>query len=139
MSIESISSLFVIKNALLAARLSKKASNRLSVHGISLNEYIVMHYLVSSNKEASRIELAEYLGMSASGVTRMLLPMEKTGIIESARNLRDSRQSLVKLSTSGLRLFEDTSTSFSHIASELTSNLSQSQQERLVELFGKLI
>ena len=137
---DNISALFVINNALLASRLAKKAGNRLSVHGISLTEYIAMHYL-SSNliKEISRIELAEYLGMSASGVTRLLLPMEKTGIIEKVRNPRDSRQSLVKLSVTGRRLLEEASVSFSHISTDLTSNLSPTQQERMVELFGKLL
>lgn len=140
MSNENISSLFIIKNALLATRFSKKAGNRLSVHGISLTEYIVMHYLSSDLfKAVSRIELAEYLGMSASGVTRLLLPMEKNKIIEKVRSPRDSRQSLVKLSSTGQRLFEDASASFSHISSDLTSNLTQGQLERLVDLYGKVL
>ncbi|MBG0760509.1 hypothetical protein BOO22_13890 [Vibrio cidicii] len=137
---ENISSLFIIKNSLLASKLSKRAGNRLSVHGISLTEYIVMHCLSNDlRQEVSRIELADQLGMSASGVTRLLIPMEKNNIIEKVKNPRDSRQSLVKLSATGKRVFEEARDSFSHIASELTSNLNQSQLEKLVELYAKVI
>ena len=78
MSKESISSQFVIKNALLASKLAKRVGNHLSMHGISLSEYLVMHHLEHSpNKAVARIELAEHIGMSASGVTRLIAPMEK--------------------------------------------------------------
>ena len=140
MSSEQSSSLLLISNTVLASRLSKKASNRLAFHGISLNEYIVMHFLSSEKvSEVSRVELAEYLGMSASGVTRMLLPMEKNGIIERIKNPRDSRQSLVKLSKAGRQLFSDASVSFSHIAEDLFARLSPAQQDKLIDLQQKIM
>jgi DNA-binding MarR family transcriptional regulator len=137
---ESISSTLVIQNALLASRLSKKVGNRLGAHGISLTEYLVMHYLKGASHNAvPRIELAEHLGMSASGVTRLITPMEKTKIIEKTTNPRDARQSLVKLSKTGQRLYKEASISFEHITQDLVGRLSQSQQEKLVELFRKLV
>ena len=137
---ESVSSTFVIQNALLASRLSKRVGNRLSAHGISLTEYLVMHYLEGSPHNAvPRIELAEHLGMSASGVTRLIAPMEKNKIIEKMMNPRDARQSLVKLSKSGQRVYMEASISFEHITKDLVGRLSQSQQEKLVELFGKVV
>lgn len=137
---QPISTLVITQNALLATRLARKMTNRLSVHGISLTEYLVMDYLSQApHGEPSRIELAEHLGMSASGVTRLLAPMEKTGIIETFKNPRDSRQSLVKLSDAGRKLFGEASVSFGHIASDLTDKLSQSQQTKLVEFLGRLL
>lgn len=137
---ESISSLLIIQNAILASRLSKKVSGQLSVHGISLTEYIVMHYLSSGvAKEVSRIALADHLGMSASGITRLLLPMEKNNTVERVSHPRDSRQSLVRLTNTGQQLFADASVSFSFIAKDLTSNLSQSQQEKLIEYYKKVL
>ena len=112
---DSISSKFVIKNALLASKLSKRVGNRLSVHGISLTEYLVMHYLDNSpNKAVPRIDVAEHIGMSASGVTRLIAPMEKNKIIEKVANPRDARQSLVKLSKTGQRLYGEARISFEH-------------------------
>jgi len=137
---ESISSTFIVQNALLASRLSKRVGNRLSVHGISLTEYLVMRYLDGApHKAAPRIALADHLGMSASGVTRLIAPMEKNRVIEKATNPRDARQSLVKLSETGQRIYGEASVSFEHIASELVGGLSLSQQEQMVALYAKVI
>ncbi len=140
MNQESLSSTFVIKNALLASKLSKRVGNGLSAHGLSLTEFLVMHYLdKSSHKAVSRIELAEHIGLSASGITRLIAPMEKNKILQKEANPRDARQSLVKLTKTGLGLYGEAKTSFDHIANELVSNLSQTQQEKMLELYAKVI
>lgn len=139
MSQETISSEFVIQNALLAAKLAKKMGNRLSIHGISLTEYLVMHYLDSvPSKAVTRVDLADHVGMSASGITRLLAPMEKIKLVEKESNPRDARQSLVKLSKVGQRVFQEASISFADIADDLTGNLSQSQLAKLVELNARV-
>ena len=99
-----------------------------------------MHHLEHSpNKAVQRIALAEHIGMSASGVTRLIAPMEKTGIIEKVANPRDARQSLVKLSHAGQRLYGDAQVSFALICDDQTAALSQSQKEKLLELYAKLL
>ncbi len=140
MSQESYSSEFIIQNALLAAKLSKKMGNSLSIHGISLTEYLVMHFLDNAPyKAVSRIDLADHVGMSASGITRLLAPMEKNGLVEKEANPRDARQSLVKLSQVGQRVLQEARVSFSHIADQLTASLSQHQLAKMVELSARLI
>lgn len=135
-----VSSLFVIQNALLASRLSKKIGNRLSVHGISLVEYLIMSYLHNSQSKAvSRIELAEHVGMSASGITRLLAPMEKNHLVGKVINSRDARQSLVNLSETGERVYSEATVSFGHVADDLLGNVSQSQLSKIVETFSKLL
>jgi len=115
-------------------------SNRLSVHGISLTEYLVMHYLDAiPEKAVPRITLADHLGMSASGVTRLIAPMEKNGLIEREKNQRDARQSLVKLSATGQRLYGETRISFGHIARDLTRRLTETDLVRLTELHEKML
>ena len=137
---DSLGSTFLMQNALLASRLSKRVGNHLSVHGISLVEYLVLHYLESSpHKSMPRIELAEYIGMSASGITRLLAPMEKVNIVEKETNPRDARQSLVKLTKAGQRLLEESSLSLDHIADGLLGNLTKTQLEKMVELYGRLL
>jgi len=99
-----------------------------------------MHYLDGApQKMAPRIALAEHLGMSASGVTRLIAPMEKNGVIEKAVNPRDARQSLVKLSETGQRVYDEASVSFEYIANDLAGGLTKSQQEKLVELYGRVL
>lgn len=135
-----VSSLFLIQNALLASRLSKKAGNRLSVHGISMVEYLIMSYLYNSQSKAvSRIELADHVGMSASGITRLLAPMEKNHLVEKVINSRDARQSLVSLSETGTRVYSEATISFINISNDLLGHISQSQLSKVVETYSKLL
>jgi len=137
---DSIGATFLILNELLASRLSKRIGNHLSVHGLNLAEYLIMHHLNSSPVKAMpRIELAEYVGMSASGITRLLAPMEKNKIVEKEVNPRDARQSLVRLSKTGQRLFKEASTTFGLVADSLVGKLGQNQLEKCIDLYGKLL
>lgn len=126
----------LIQNAVLASRIAKRAGLRLSAHGISFVEFQLMEYLANrSDRGLPRIELAEYMGMSASGVTRMLAPMEKIGLVAKEANARDARQSLVRLTETGRRLHGEARISFEEIAGELTQNLSPEQLELLLDAF----
>ncbi|MEH6550048.1 MAG: MarR family transcriptional regulator [Pseudomonadales bacterium] len=139
MSGNSLESNFVIQNSLLASRLAKKIDGQLSIHGISFTEFMIMRYLNSSVlKTMRRIEIAESVGISASGVTRLIAPMEKIGIVEKESNPRDARQSLVKLSKTGQRLFEDASVSFEDCSKDILQSLSSNQLEKLIELSNRI-
>ncbi|MFT5727568.1 MAG: DNA-binding MarR family transcriptional regulator [Desulforhopalus sp.] len=139
MSDNTTNSTFLIKNALLASRLAKRIESRLSVHGISFTEYLIMIYLDHAPKAIPRIELADYVGLSASGVTRLIIPMEKNKLVEKVVNPRDARQSMVALSITGQKVFKEASVSFEHIANELLVNMSQNQLAKAVEIYTKLL
>jgi len=86
----------------------KRIDRQLSVHGITFSEFFIMHRLASEpERTMRRIDLAEKVGMSASGITRALNPMEKLGLVQKEKNPRDARVSLVKLSDAGLQLYTD--------------------------------
>ena len=86
----------------------KNIDRHLSVHGISFSEFFVMYQLsLVSNRTVRRIDLAESVGMSASGITRLLNPMEKLKLVEKEQNPRDARVSFVKLSDVGFELLND--------------------------------
>ncbi|MEH6455947.1 MAG: MarR family winged helix-turn-helix transcriptional regulator [Cocleimonas sp.] len=86
-----------------SAIISKQIDNSLGMlHGIGLTEYMVLNQLMDApNKHMRRIDVAEAVGRTASGVTRMLIPMEKIGLIEREVNPRDARVSLVKITSVG--------------------------------------
>ncbi len=133
------SSTYLIQHALLASRMTKTVDGQLSVHGISFTEYLIMYHLNGAPSQTMRrIELAEHVGISASGVTRLIAPMEKIKIVEKEANPRDARQSLVKLSKTGQRLFTESTVSFEHCANELLRNLSENQLEKLLELSARI-
>ena len=122
----------------LYSQLSKKLDLRLSIHGISFTEFLVLSNLEKApNKMMRRIDLAESVGLSASGVTRMLVPMEKIHLIERQSNPRDARVSLVKLTATGEQVYKDASVSFQEGAEHLLQAFNDKQLDQfllLVEL-----
>ena len=72
--------------------------------GMGFSEFTILFHLSQSpDKKLRRIDLAEKVGLTASGVTRLLAPMEKIGLVEKEKNNKDARVSFVKLSRSGQR------------------------------------
>lgn len=140
MYIETPSTQLLMSLSSLHAQNLKKIDAQLSVHGISFTEFMVMHYLnKAQNRTMRRIDLADCVGLTASGVTRLLLPMEKINLIEKELNPRDARVSLVKLSETGASLFQDAATSFENSAATLTRALDQTQLLALQSLVNVLI
>lgn len=130
----------IIAIAIVQARILKKIDQHLSVHGISFTEFMVMHFLdQAANKTMRRIDLAESIGLSASGVTRLVNPMEKNHLVIKESNPRDARVSLVKLSDTGAELFQDALVTFRQSADSILSPLNDKQNETLFNLVGKLL
>ncbi len=74
--------------------------------GLGLNEFIVLSELGQADGKLRRIDLAERIGLTASGVTRLLLPMEKVGLIERGTNEKDARSSYVVLRPAGKEKYQ---------------------------------
>lgn len=124
----------------LQSKIHKRIESQLSIHGISFTEFMVMYNLKNaSSKTMKRIELAESIGLSASGVTRLLAPMVKINLVEKESNPRDARYSLVKLSTAGEQLFNDALVSFKQSSEELMAVLDDKQLAKLLKLTEKLV
>lgn len=98
-------------------KMQKKLGRSLSVHGIGVSEFLVLKQLHEApHRRLSRSELAEQVGLSPSGVTRLLNPMEKIGLVDKEANPRDARVSWVTLSGAGWQIYEDAQTSFTQAA-----------------------
>jgi DNA-binding MarR family transcriptional regulator len=137
---KEIEAYFIIQQARLSHKLIKKMDSQLSVHGISFSEYMILYYLDSApTKTMRRMDLAESVGMSASGVTRMLAPMEKIKLVEKEVNPRDARVSLVKLSEVGKTIYDDASVSFKHAAKALTHALTSEQLKKMLGFTSQLV
>lgn len=126
---------WVFALASLHARVFKQIDRRLSVHGITFSEFLVMARLFEAPEQTMRrIDLAESVGMSASGVTRALAPMEKLGLVQKEKNERDARVSLVKLSDTGSRIFEEALATVEGSAEMLLDNLGNHDIEAFLTL-----
>lgn len=121
----------------LQSRLLKKIDQRLSTHGISFTEFMVLYQLyLAPQQTMRRIDLAESVGLSASGVTRLLAPMEKIKLVEKEVNPRDARVSLVKLSGTGKQVFDDALVSFRESAEFQLQSLDAGQVEKFLQFIN---
>lgn len=84
----------------------KRFDSKLQNHGISLNEFMILHHLANAQDEKlRRTDVAEKVGLTASGITRMLSPLEKLGYVKREANSRDARVSYVKLANAGKKIY----------------------------------
>jgi len=92
-------------------RLEKRLDSNLgAIRGISLAEYRLLRALADAPSAwASRVDLAQSVGLTPSGVTRALRPMEKLGFVSTAKSKRDARLALATLTPAGKELVEDAS------------------------------
>lgn len=136
---EPIVEQLVIELGNLQARIQKKVGSALSVHGLGLSDYFVLNQLyVAPTQTMRRHDLAELVGLSPSGITRLLLPLEKIGLVEKETNPRDARVSLVILSAAGKQLYEDARLSFAEASSQLFKSLNSEQQNNLLAMLQAL-
>ncbi len=122
------------------ATLTRRLDNALSsVHGLSFGDFMILYYLGRApGKRLRRVDLAERLGLTASGVTRTLLPLEKLGLVERQPDPRDARVGYALLSDAGQQLLDYALVSVQAIAQEATQTLSADQLEAQSALLGQL-
>ncbi len=79
-----------------------------NIKGITYSEYRLLKSIRASHGDGgSRVDLAKAVGLTPSGVTRALRPLEKLGMVETIRHERDARRSLATLTDQGRELLED--------------------------------
>jgi len=92
-------------------RLERRLDKSLgAIRGISLAEYRILKALGDApGSQASRVDLAEAVGLTPSGVTRALRPMEKLSIVSTVKSKRDARLAIAALTPAGRELLDDAS------------------------------
>jgi len=114
---------------LASERISARIDHRLgAVHGIAYVEFMVLYHLARSpDLRMRRVDLATAIGRTASGVTRLLKPMEKTGFIARDSSDRDARVSLVTLTRAGSTRLDEALSTLNDLAQRLTQAVGDSQ------------
>lgn len=136
---ENVEAGLVISIINMQSKIQKRIGAALSAHGIGLSEYLALNQLyIAKNQKMRRSDLAEKVGLSPSGVTRILNPMEKIGLIEKEDNPRDARVSLVVLSKAGKKITEEAKISFEYDSSTLFESLDKEELSTLSELLKVL-
>jgi DNA-binding MarR family transcriptional regulator len=130
----------IVQLGSLHSKIQKCIGDPLSAHGISLTESLVLlHLQQARDNKLRRIDLAQKVGLSASGVTRLLNPMQKIGLIEKEESVRDARVSLVALSRAGAKIFREAEKTFEHSARSLLAPLSGKDRGALSRIVNALL
>lgn len=110
-----------------------------SIHGIGFTEFMVLHHLKGAHhKTMRRIDLAQKLGLTASGITRLVAPMEKIGLVEKEANPRDARVSLVKITKAGETILADASISLEQKSQSVLEGLDPKILNEMTKAMEKL-
>jgi MarR family transcriptional regulator, 2-MHQ and catechol-resistance regulon repressor len=124
-------------NATLTRELS---ASLLAQHGLTLNDYGALLLLSRAGEEGMRrIDLAQELQLSPSGITRLLDRLEAQGLVGKGACKEDARVSYAVLTDAGLtKLKECAPGHIADIEERLGSVLDEAEMDTLAELLGRL-
>ncbi len=132
-------SLNILMNLSKVQSIISRRFDRLNMHGIGFTDFMILYFLnQSAGKSMRRIDLAEMAGITASGITRILLPLEKTGLVGRESNERDARVSYVTLTESGKELFDNANQTANALASEIIPAEKGMDNKALADLLKRL-
>lgn len=102
---------FCLRLARAHAVLLRRFDNALgSQHGISFGDFQLLNHLARSpGGRLRRVDLAERVGLTASGVTRTLLPLEKIGLVSRQIDPRDARVGFAAITPAGHEMVDNAS------------------------------
>jgi DNA-binding MarR family transcriptional regulator len=108
-------------------------------HGLTMNDYGTLLWLSRAGEQGMRrIDLANQLQLSPSGITRLLDRLEDQGFVTKGECKEDARVSYAVLTDEGLaKLKEAAPEHVEDIHRRLSAVLSESEIETLAELLGR--
>jgi len=115
-----------------------RAVRVLEVRGLSFAEVRLLVPLRAAESGRRPTELAQDLHLTASGVTRALLSLERRGIVERRRDANDARASLAVLTRAGRELLDEALEEAGDRAARLLRRLSVGQQKQLQRLLDEV-
>ena len=109
-------------------------------HGLTINDYeVLLHLSRTDEKMLRRVDLAERVLLTPSGITRLLDGLERSGLVSKASCDSDARVVYAKLTDKGAKRLE--SASKSHLASVRSlfgERFDEDELERLSDFLSRL-
>jgi DNA-binding MarR family transcriptional regulator len=123
-----------------AATTRQLNADLLNQHGLTLNDYeVLLHLSRASDGMMRRVDLAESVLLTASGITRLLDGLERAGFVEKASCQSDARVSYAKLTTAGRdKLRAASKTHVAGIDELFNGRYSAAELDTLRELLARL-
>ncbi len=128
---------FFLQLAKTQSRLTNRFDRALG--GLSLTEFLVLFSLEQApDRQLSRIALAEQVGLTASGITRILLPMAKIHLVKDGKAADDARVRMVEATAAGREKIHDELIRLGYIADELLLKTSKETLSSMTQLLKDL-
>jgi DNA-binding MarR family transcriptional regulator len=112
----------------------------LAEHGLTINSYeALVHLSRAEGNRMRRVDLAESLLLTASGVTRLLDALEDAGFVDRASCDSDRRVTYAVLTDAGrVRLKEASQSHIADVRAFFEERFSQEELDQLARLLGRL-
>jgi DNA-binding MarR family transcriptional regulator len=123
-----------------AALTRELSADLVNQHGLTINDYeVLLHLARAENRQLRRVDLAERLVLTASGITRLLDGLERSGWVEKGRCAADGRVTYAVLTDAGLdKLREASDTHVGGICNAFEQRYSEDELATLGELLARL-
>jgi DNA-binding MarR family transcriptional regulator len=123
------------------AALTRELSAELvAEHGLTLNDYeVLLHLARAPERRMRRVDLAESVLLTASGITRLLEGLERSGFVERVHCDSDRRVVYAKLTEAGLeKLRQASRTHIAGIEDLFVGRFSDEERTTLSALLSRL-
>jgi DNA-binding MarR family transcriptional regulator len=109
-------------------------------HGLTINDYeVLLHLSRAPERVLRRVDLAERVVLTPSGITRLLAGLERAGWVERAECSSDARVSYARLTDAGhAKLREAAATHLAGVREHFTGRFGADELEALSTLLGRL-
>jgi DNA-binding MarR family transcriptional regulator len=105
------------------------------VHGLGLSDFAALHHLAEApGARLRRVDLARRLALTPSGVTRLLGPLERRGIVTREEDGHDARATFAVLTRSGKSLVKDATATVTAIATTVLGSLDERDRAAFAKL-----
>jgi DNA-binding MarR family transcriptional regulator len=123
-----------------AALTRELSADLVAGHGLTINDYeVLLHLQRAPEQRLRRVDLAERVLLTASGITRLLEGLEASGLVERAACDTDRRVVYAQLTEAGeQKLREASGTHLAGIYELFTSRFGEDELDTLSSLLGRL-
>ncbi len=121
------------------AALRRQLNAALAEHGLTVTDYEVLVELTRNPEGARRVDLAEKVQLTASGITRLLDGLERCGLVRRAECTTDRRVTYAVITDAGRERVEAAARShLDHIRALFKERYTDDEIETFAELLGRL-
>jgi DNA-binding MarR family transcriptional regulator len=123
------------------AQLTRRFTSEMgAVHGLGLSDFVILlHLSEAPGGRLRRVDLADRLALSQSGVTRALLPLEKVGLIRRETDDRDGRVAYAAITPVGRQRVDEAQATATRISEEVFGDVwSAADAEQVARLLERL-